>query len=221
MEDTKESRPCRHNRAGTHMSSQRRRQHAQRLQRQMLDGVLELKGDVGTSPICKPQVIDNQLQMKISFYLRECYWGNKPFLSVVSMVISNRPTQNKHIFRIFLSYNLRLAVFFYLPYRPFVYMSWSPIFGFLCDFSVYECMSLHLCMFLMLFPWLFFLFVQSYSDLFVFDLSYHFFDFHLFSKERQKVYGSGCEGRQGEIGRSEVKVNCNQDILYENKIYFQ
>ena len=50
MEDSKESRPSRRNRAGKRVNTRSLRQQAQGLQGSAPDGVLELKGEVDACP---------------------------------------------------------------------------------------------------------------------------------------------------------------------------
>lgn len=94
-----------------------------------------------------------------------------------------------------LSLMLCQGILFSLPYRSFEYIYWLsvlcfhgiPVFANICvSVSICICGTFPLALFL--------LFVLSYSDLFVFGLSYFtFFSYYsldacLFSKERQKGY---------------------------------
>jgi hypothetical protein len=97
MEDTKKARPSRHNRAGAHMNSQRRRQPAQGPHRSALDGALELRGEVDTPPsqTLKLCTIDCHLQWKKSLFFKEISLENKPLLRLDPMLRSKWITQNK------------------------------------------------------------------------------------------------------------------------------
>ena len=95
-------------------------------------------------------------------------------------------------------------IFFTLSYKFFVSTLWPPFLGFdgipVC---ANICISVFICTTWTF--WLFFLlgcFVLFQCVWFLFILFYHFpLGFYLFSKERPKGCGSGCEGRGGGTGR--------------------
>ena len=84
------------------------------------------------------------------------------------------------------------------------------------------CISLQLCTFPVLFPWIYFfcMFLLSYSSLFVLILLIYLMPVCLLMREGEKRDCRFCVGREAERIWYEVNgVNQDQNILFE-KIYF-